>query len=40
MADFDISERAKEIAAAAIEGKFGALDLDDGYDDPEGNKYA
>lgn len=26
MADFGISERAKQIAAAAIEGKYGALE--------------
>lgn len=38
----DISERAKQIAAAAIEGKYGAMDDDITYDDsvaPEEGAY-
>lgn len=34
MADFGISERAKQIAAAAIEGKYGALEDEMGFEGP------
>ena len=42
MADFGISERAKQIAAAAIEGKYGAMDEDIDFDygySPERGAY-
>ena len=41
MGDFGISERAKQIAAAAIEGKYGAMndDIDFDYDSPEERSY-
>jgi len=42
MTDFNISERAKQVAAAAIEGKYGAMEDDISFDyesSPEQRAY-